>query len=168
MLEESDPSPNSPSETSVVDARIADLEARLEDAEERFLRARADYHNLKRRTDEEKEGLRAYLSADLLERLLPVVDNLERAIASASLSRDFDSFLDGIQGIRRQLSDLLEREGVEAIEAVGKPFDPNLHNAVLRDESSDLPENTVVEELQRGYVLGGRVLRAAMVKVAVG
>ncbi|MFM7319981.1 MAG: nucleotide exchange factor GrpE [Armatimonadota bacterium] len=148
--------------------RIAALEAKLEESDAQFLRARADYHNLKRRTEEEKEGLRAFLSADLLGRLLPVVDNLERAIASADTSQDFDSFLDGIQGIRRQLADLLEREGVEAMLAVGQPFDPNLHNAILRDEASEAPENTVVEEFQRGYLLGGRVLRAAMVKVSAG
>jgi len=150
------------------EARIAMLESRLEEAEAQFLRARADYHNLKRRTEEERDGLRSFLTADLLGRLLPVVDNLERAVASASNSRDFDSFLEGIQGIRRQLNDLLEREGVEPIVSVGQTFDPNLHNAVLRDEYSDEPENTITEELQRGYFHGGRVLRAAMVKVSAG
>jgi len=158
----------SPSTESADDARVQDLERQLAEAQDQFLRARADYHNLKRRTEEDKETMRSFVAADLLSRLLPVVDNLDRALTSASSSSDFDGLLTGINGIRRQLTDLLDKEGVEVIEAVGKPFDPNLHNAILRDETGEAPENTVVEELQRGYTLGGRVLRAALVKVSAG
>lgn len=162
--EAAEPSP----ETTDPAARIAQLEEQLGQASDAYLRARADYQNLKRRTDEEREGLKAYLVADVLTRILPVVDNFERALAAAEATRDFEKLVGGIEGIRRQLADLLEKEGVEAIDAVGQPFDPNLHNAILRDESSDAPENTVIEELQRGYTLGGRVLRAALVKVSAG
>lgn len=149
-------------------ARIEALESQLTDAQDQFLRARADYQNLKRRTEEERDSLRTFLSADLLGRLLPVVDNLDRALASAASAPDHDAFRVGIEGIRRQMEDILTREGVEPIVAQGEIFDPNLHNAILRDESSDAPENTVVEELQRGYTIHGKVLRPALVKVAAG
>jgi len=161
-----------PTESSNTDldpnARIAALESQLADAQDQFLRARADYQNLKRRTEEERDNLRTFLSADLLGRLLPVVDNLDRALASAASAPDFDAFRVGIEGIRRQMEDLLTREGVEPIVAQGETFDPNLHNAILRDETSDAPDNTVVEELQRGYTIHGKVLRPALVKVASG
>lgn len=149
-------------------ARITTLELQLADANEHFLRARADYQNLKRRTEEERDSLRTFLVTDLIGRLLPVVDNLDRALASAESTPDFDAFLVGILGIRRQMEDFLVRENVEPIAAEGEAFDPNLHNAVMRDETSDQPENTVVEVLQRGYTIGGKVLRPAMVKVAAG
>ncbi|MFY7954283.1 MAG: nucleotide exchange factor GrpE [Armatimonadaceae bacterium] len=164
--------PEEPTESSSTElapeARIAALETQLADAQDQFLRARADFHNLKRRTEEERDSLRAFLVTDLLGRLLPVVDNLDRALTSAATAPDFDAFRTGIEGIRRQMDDLLVREGVEPIVATGAVFDPNLHNAILRDESSDAPENTVVEELQLGYTLHGKVLRAALVKVSAG
>jgi molecular chaperone GrpE len=144
------------------------LKAQLAEANEAFLRARADFANFKRRTEEERESLKQFLQADILTRLLTVVDDFERALSAAAQTSDYEKLVGGVEGIHRKLNDLLIREGVEAIEAVGQPFDPNLHNAVLRDESGEHEENTVVEELQRGYTLGGKVLRPTLVKVAAG
>jgi len=154
---------------------VAELHAQLEAANRRadenndaFLRARADYQNLKRRTDEEKESMRSLMNADLLKRLLDVADNFERALRAAEQAKDYDKLVTGINAVYRQITEFLAREGVTAIEALDEPFDPNLHNAFLREETTEYPENTVLEELQRGYLLNGKVLRPAMVKVSTG
>jgi molecular chaperone GrpE len=147
---------------------VESLKAQLAEANEAFLRARADFANFKRRTEDERESLKQYLQADILTRLLTVADDFERALAAAEQTSDYEKLVGGITGIHRKLADLLNREGVTPIEAAGKAFDPNLHNAVLRDESGEHPDNTVVEELQKGYTLGGKVLRPSLVKVAAG
>jgi molecular chaperone GrpE len=147
---------------------VESLKAQLAEANDAFLRARADFANFKRRTEDERESLKQYLQADILTRLLTVADDFERALAAAEQTSDYEKLVGGITGIHRKLADLLAREGVAPIEAAGKPFDPNLHNAVLRDESGEHPDNTVVEELQKGYTLGGKVLRPSLVKVAAG
>ena len=132
------------------------------------LRALADFTNFKRRTDEERESLRQYLSTDLLTRLLPIVDNFERALQAAEATKDYDKLVGGVNAVYRQMQEFLTRAGVEAIEAEGQPFDPNLHEAVLREATTEYPENQVIAELQKGYMLQGRVLRPTMVKVAAG
>jgi len=150
-------------------AQIADLNTRLDQEHEAFLRARADFANYKRRTDEEREKLRGIVGENILSGLLPVVDNFERALQAAQTTQDFDKLVGGVGATLRQLQDYLKREGIEVIKAEpGDPFDPNFHNAVLRDETTEYPENTLVEELQKGYTIAGRVLRPAMVKVATG
>jgi len=149
-------------------AQLAAANRRAEENNDAFLRARADYQNLKRRTDEEKESMRSLMNADLLKRLLDVADNFERALRAAEQAKDYDKLVTGINAVYRQVAEFLAREGVTAIEALDEPFDPNLHNAVLREETTEYPENTVLEELQRGYLLNGKVLRPAMVKVSTG
>jgi molecular chaperone GrpE len=155
-------------DVAALKAEIESLKAQVAEEKESFLRARADYTNLKRRSEEERDGLKEYVTGQLLLRLLPAVDNLERALNASAQTQDYDKLIGGIQAVHRQFQSFLEKEGIAPIPAVGAPFDPNLHNAVLRDEESDQPENTVVEELQKGYTIGGRVLRPTMVKVAVG
>ncbi len=153
------------------DTLHAELEVanrRAEEMSEAFLRARADFANYKRRNEEERETLRTVMNTDLLTRLLPVVDNFERALHASSQTQDYDKLIGGVNAVYRQLQELLGREGVAAIEAIGEPFDPNLHNAVLREETTEYPENSVIEELQKGYVLNGKVLRPTLVKVAAG
>ena len=132
------------------------------------MRARADFANFKRRTEEERESLKSFLTADLLTRLLPIVDNFERALTAAESTRDYEKLIGGINAVYRQMQDYLTRAGVTVIDAVDQPFDPNLHNAVLREETTEHPENSIIEELQKGYTLDGRVLRPTMVKVAAG
>lgn len=147
----------------------SELEAALAraDAEhENFLRARADFSNFKRRTEDERESLRVFLTTDLLTRLLPIADNFERALTAAESTHDYDKLIPGVNAVYRQLAEYLTRAGVTRIDALYQPFDPNQHNAVLREETTEYPENTVVEELQPGYSLNGRVIRPTMVKVA--
>jgi molecular chaperone GrpE len=109
---------------------------------------------------------RKYGSEDLIIRLLPLLDNFERGLKSSEELRDFDALHGGVLIIMRQLFDILEKEGVKVIEASGQVFDPNLHEAVMREETSDLPDGTIVDEFQKGYTLGDKVIRPSMVKVA--
>jgi molecular chaperone GrpE len=155
-----------PTETQTDEVIIADLEQQVADANEARLRALAEFQNYRRRTDEERESLKGFLLTGVMESLLPIVDNFGRAVESMKASSDIDKLRDGISGIHRQLATLLEKNGVEQIEADGAAFDPNLHNAVMRVEDSGAPADTVVEVLQPGYKIGGRVLRPALVKVS--
>ncbi len=148
--------------------QLDDALARADSEHEAFLRARADFANFKRRTEEERESLKTFLSEKLLSSLLPITDNFERALLASETTKDYDKLIGGINAVYRQLADLLAREGVEPINALYEPFDPNLHNAVVREETTDYPENTVVAELQKGYTIGGRVLRPTMVRVSTG
>ena len=152
-------------ETSAPDV-IAELEEQLAAANEARLRALAEFQNYRRRTDEERESLKSFLLSGVMESLLPIVDNFGRAVDSMNASTDIDKLRDGITGIHRQLTSVLEKNGVEQIEAEGAAFDPNMHNAVMRVDDTDVPADTVVEVLQPGYTIGGRVLRPALVKVS--
>lgn len=145
---------------------VAELEEQLAAANEARLRALAEFQNYRRRTDEERESLKGFLLSGVMESLLPIVDNFGRAVDSMNASTDIDKLREGISGIHRQLATVLEKNGVEQIIAEGAVFDPNLHNAVMRVEDSDVPTDTVVEVLQPGYTIGGRVLRPALVKVS--
>jgi Molecular chaperone GrpE (heat shock protein) len=148
------------------DARIAELEGQLEEYRQRLLRSQADFDNYRRRTQREKEEMAKYASAEIITRLLPVLDNFERAIGASKDSGDFEALAKGVDMIHRQLLQLLEQEGLKPMETVGQPFNPEFHEAVMRVESDEHEEGTVVEELQRGYILKDRVIRPAMVKVS--
>lgn len=145
---------------------VAELEMQLAAANEARLRALAEFQNYRRRTDEERESLKGFLLSGVMESLLPIVDNFGRAVDSMNASTDIDKLREGISGIHRQLATVLEKNGVEQIVADGAAFDPNLHNAVMRVDDSNVPTDTVVEVLQPGYTIGGRVLRPALVKVS--
>lgn len=141
-------------------------EPTLEVAElrDRHLRLLADFDNFRKRAERELEDRTRYMLAEPIRELLPVLDNLERALAAQGAEGDL---LRGVEMIARQFLDVLRRFGVEPIPAVGAPFDPRRHEAVMSVESTDVAEPTVVEELQRGYVLRDRLLRPALVRVAV-
>jgi molecular chaperone GrpE len=141
-------------------------EKMAEEEHDNFIRTLADFNNYRRRTREEMEGMRRFAIEDFAVKLLPVMDNFERAIKAAEETKDFDSLHGGVLLIMRQLKEALEKEGVKAIEAEGSEFDPNRHEAVMRHETEEYPENTVVEEMQKGYMLGDKVIRPSMVKVA--
>lgn len=146
----------------------AELEAAkqaLEEEHNRYLRAVADFANFKRRRQEDYENQIQYANQDLILKLLPVIDNFERALQAAQDNRNFDALAEGVSLTLRQLRDMLEKEGVSPIEAVGQEFDPNLHEAVMRIESRDYPDNTIVEELEKGYMQKSRVIRPSKVKV---
>lgn len=152
---------------------IKELVARCEKAErhaaeehDKFLRTLADLNNIRRRGREDLENARKFAIEDFVLRLLPVMDNFERALKAAEEVENYDALHGGVVLILRQLSDALEREGVKSIPAAGEQFDPNLHEAVMRADTDDYPDNTIVEEFQKGYILGDKVVRPSMVKVA--
>jgi len=160
-------------------ADVAQLEARLQVLEEEnallkqqlaekqdsLLRAMADFDNFRRRTRQEMEEIRRIALEEFLRSLLRVMDNFERAMQAAEESQSFDKLMEGVQLTYRQLQSLLREAGVQPIEAVGKPFDPNFHEAVQRVESPEHPDETVLEEVERGYMIQSRVLRPSRVKV---
>ncbi|CDN43743.1 MULTISPECIES: nucleotide exchange factor GrpE [unclassified Paenibacillus] len=153
-------------EAPAADPRYDELSKQAEEHQQRYLRAQADFDNFRRRTQKEKEELAQYASSKLLTQLLPVVDNFERALAAAAGSGDSDSLAKGVDMIFRQLQGVLEQEGLKAMEAVGSPFNPEFHQAIMQVESEDHEEGIVVEEVQKGYILKDKVLRPAMVKVS--
>lgn len=129
---------------------------------DKHLRTLAEYENYKRRTQKEKDETYVNAQADTVSKLLPVLDNLERALATEESS----PFKDGIEMIVKQLLETLEKMGVTEIEAVGAQFDPNLHSAVMHIEDDEHEANVVVEQFQKGYMLKDKVIRYSMVKVA--
>lgn len=148
------------------DAKIA--EAAVADMKQRYMRLQADFANFKKRTAGEKLQISEVVKMEVLQNVLPVVDNFERAlqVPQDKLTDELKSFVDGYEMIYKQLMTVLEKEGVVKIDAVGKPFDPNYHQAVMRVASDEYDNDVVVEVLQEGYLLGDKTLRPAMVKVA--
>jgi molecular chaperone GrpE len=135
------------------------------DLKDRVLRTLADYENYRKRADREKQDYFKYALADTIRDLLPVLDNFDRALDHAEEGDDFHK---GVSLIYKQLFDVLKRHGVKVIDEGNVRFDPNIHEAVVREENADVPSHTVVAVLQKGYFLHDRLLRPAMVKVAVG
>ena len=140
------------------------LKAEKDEVFNRLLRLQAEYDNFKKRSQKEKEAERKYKSQDLINELLPALDNFERAL-QVEVTEANASLFDGITMVYRQFPDALKSQGVEVIETEGKAFDPTLHHAVMQIEDEEIESNTVVEELQKGYLLKDRVIRPAMVKV---
>jgi len=163
-LDDEDMTP--PEKNLTLGAELVKAKAKAEDYYSQLQRLQADFDNFRKRTQKEKVELIKYASERLVVELLPVLDNFDRAVSAAKVNPDFTSFSQGVEMILRQLQTALSKEGLKAMEAVGQPFDPNLHDAVLRVESEEHPENTVVEELQKGYYLKEKVLRPCMVKVS--
>jgi molecular chaperone GrpE len=134
---------------------------------ERVLRLQAEFENFKRRVDREKADFYRHATSDLVERLLPVVDNFDRALLHAQEDpREAGPFLDGVDLIHKQLLEVLTKQGLTAVDTVDRPFDPEVHEAVATEPSDAVPVNTVLAEFQRGYLFHGRLLRPAMVKVS--
>lgn len=146
--------------------RCEDAEKKAEEEHQNLLRALADFDNYRRRTRAEMDQARQFAIEDFAIRLLPIMDNFERAIKAAEEIKDFDALHGGVILILRQLGDVLQKEGVEPIEAEGRQFDPNLHEAAMRVDTDEYPDGTIIEEFQKGYKLGDKVIRPAMVKVA--
>ncbi|MBT2754670.1 nucleotide exchange factor GrpE [Mesobacillus foraminis] len=152
-------------EENQAEARIAQLEAKLEEAENRFLRLQADFDNFRRRSRLDLESSAKYRAQSLISDLLPAIDNFDRALKMGADNEHAQSLLQGMEMVYRSLLDALKKEGAEPIEAVGKEFDPNLHQAVMQDNNENFGSNIVVEEFQKGYILKDRVIRPSMVKV---
>ncbi len=153
--------------------QVAELSEKLEakekelvEANDKFIRLAAEYDNYRRRSTKEKETSFGDGKADAIERILPVLDNLDRAMAAVPESEEAKKYHEGVKMVIRQFKEVLTKAGVSEIEAVGQPFNPNIHNAVMHVDDESLGENVVVEEFQKGYMLGDRVIRHSMVKVA--
>ena len=143
---------------------LAALRQEKDALQDRLLRTAAEFDNYRKRVDRERRELSEFAAADIVAELLPIVDNFERALQAAPA--EADGFRKGIELIHRQVLDLLRKRGVRPIEALGGTFDPNFHQAVIHETTDTHGEGEVIEELQRGYMLGDRLLRPAMVKVA--
>ena len=129
----------------------------------KYLRLMADFQNFKRRTEKEKNDIYAFANEKIVSELLNVIDNFERALAAAT---EGDGFAEGMKLIFKQLQGVLEKSGVAEIEALGQDFDPNFHNAVMMEDSSEYESGKVTEVMQKGYMLNNKVVRPSMVKVA--
>ena len=139
---------------------------KIEELTDRLQRTMAEFDNYRKRTEKEKASMYIIGAKEVVEKILPVIDNFERGLASATPEQKADPFVDGFDKIYKQLCKTLEDMGVKAIEAVGKEFDPDFHNAVMHVEDENVGENIVVEEFQKGYMYRGFVVRHSMVKVA--
>jgi len=144
-------------------AKYRELEGELSEAQERVLRTAADAENFKKRLQREKEEQTRYANESFLRELLPVIDNLERALKHSEGGADQGDLVEGLNMTLKGFLDTLTRFGCTQVEAAGKPFDPNFHEAVSQEESADHEPNTVLKELQKGYMLKERLLRPAMV-----
>ncbi len=156
----------SPDEPLASSAECDDLRRQLEDRQDKLLRALAETENVRRRAQRDREEYVKYAAESLLKDLVPVLDNLDRALAAASAGESAAGVVEGVELIQRELLRVLERAGVTRYSAVGQRFDPTRHEAIARVVSPNQPDDTVVAETAPGYLLHGRVLRAALVAVA--
>ena len=138
-------------------------EQKVEELTDRLKRTMAEFDNFRKRTEKEKSSMYIIGAKDIVEKMLPIVDNFERGLAQAP---EDDSFAEGMKMIYRQMMTAFDEMGVKPIEAVGKEFDPNLHNAVMHIEDEEFGENIIAEEFQKGYTYRDSVVRHSMVKVA--
>jgi molecular chaperone GrpE len=151
-----------------VDSAPAALQQERDDLQDRLLRTAAEFDNYRKRTDRERRDLHDYITSDILRELLPVVDDLERAMAAVQVTDnpELAAFHQGITLIHRQWLDLLRKRGVEPMDVVGQLFDPEWHEGVAGEPANGRPEGQITAELRRGYRLGAKLLRAPMVRVA--
>ena len=139
---------------------------KIEELSDKLLRQMAEFDNFRKRTEKEKSAMYEIGAKDIIEKLLPVVDNFERGFLSVAEEDKEDAFVTGMEMVHKQLMTMLEGVGVKPIEAVGQEFNPDLHNAVMHVEDDTVGENTIVEEFQKGYTYRESVVRYSMVKVA--
>jgi len=140
-----------------------EFEKKYNDVNEKYMRTLAEYDNYRKRTIKEKESIYPEAKAVVIEKFLPVMDNFQRAIDSAE---NKDGFYEGVVMLKKQMDEVLTALGVEEIKSVGEAFNPEFHNAVMHIDDEEQGENVIVEEFQKGYKIGDRVIRHSMVKVA--
>jgi molecular chaperone GrpE len=157
-----------PEQTEPSADEVTQLKQQRDDYYDRLLRKTAEFDNYRKRTDRERLQLSEAAAADLLTELLPLVDDMERALKADAGSDGAESIRRGVELIHKQLLDTLRKRGVKPIEALGADFDPHFHQAVSYEPADGRREGEVIEEFRRGYMLGDRLLRPAMVKVAQG
>jgi len=144
---------------------VAKLQAEVEEFQNKYLRLNADFQNFRKRSEKEKTDLFKYANEKLIVELLPLVDNMERALDHID-EENKASVVDGLKMIHKGFIDTLTKNGVEAIEAVGEEFDPQIHNAVMMEDSEEHDSNIIIDEFQKGYRLKEKVIRHSMVKVS--
>ncbi|ALX48130.1 nucleotide exchange factor GrpE [Lentibacillus amyloliquefaciens] len=162
--DQSEESDSHDTESNSLESEVEQLKQERDDMQQRVLRIQAEFDNFKKRSQKEKEQERKYKSEDFVKELLPALDNFERAL-QVEVTDETKSFVDGVSMVYNQIKEALKSQGVEEIESVGQPFDPNIHHAVMQVEDKEADSETVTEELQKGYYLKDRVIRPAMVKV---
>jgi molecular chaperone GrpE len=156
-------------EVDEITALKSELEKSREESRKHYglyLRSLAELENYKKRAVRDREEYSKFALLPLIQKLLPVVDDLERALAQFNNSKDLEGLSKGVEIITRSLQEIIKNEGVEPIEALGQPFDPQYHQPLIVEESDEHPENTIIEEFQTGYILHGRVIRPSLVKVS--
>jgi len=149
-------------------AELEEARQKLQESEEKVLRLAAEFENTKKRLQREREISLKYAEENVLKELLPGIDNIDRAMEQGQDSNSMESLLEGIELTRKGLSATLEKFGVKAIESIGEPFDPNIHEAVAMEETEEMEPNRVLKEFQKGYLYKDRLLRAAKVIVSKG
>jgi molecular chaperone GrpE len=160
-----EPADGSPVESSGDSPDVVELQRERDDYHDRWLRKSAEFDNYRKRVERERREQADQAVTDLMEELLLVVDDFDRAL-TVDAGEDSAAYQKGVELIHAKLNDILRKRGVRAIESLGADFDPNLHQAVIHESSPDHREGEVIGELRRGYLIGDRLLRPAMVKVA--
>ncbi|MDO8603631.1 MAG: nucleotide exchange factor GrpE [Candidatus Omnitrophota bacterium] len=145
---------------------LEDKAAKSDDYFDRLLRLQADFDNYKKRLEKEKIDFIKFANEEIIAEILKIIDDFERAVDSGRIKRDFDTLYKGIEMIHKDFREFLKQKGLKEIEAKGKLFNPNEHEAMMQEETDKHPEDHVVEEFQKGYTLNGRVIRPSRVKVA--
>lgn len=147
--------------------KVKDLECKIQEKEQSFLRLQADFDNYKKRVAKEKTDLYKFAAEKLVCELLAVLDNFERALLSIKEEEKNDEYVKGVEMVFHQLVEVLKKEGVEEIIALGEAFDPNLHHAVGQEKKEGYEDNTIIDVLQKGYKLKDKVIRPSMVRVCI-
>ena len=150
-------------EIEALKGQVEKLTGDLQEKKDRLLRLQADFDNFRRRSAKEREEISAVVTQNFCKDMLPLLDNFERAMAAET--KDVEAFQKGVEMIFTQFQEVLKKNGLEHIEAVGQKFDPNFHQAVMRVEDPEREDDTVAQELQKGYMVKGRVIRPSMVQV---
>lgn len=150
-------------EIEALKGQVEKLTGDLQEKKDRLLRLQADFDNFRRRSAKEREEISAVVTQNFCKDMLPLLDNFERAMAAET--KDVEAFQKGVEMIFMQFQEVLKKNGLEQIEAVGQKFDPNFHQAVMRVEDPEREDDTVAQELQKGYMVKGRVIRPSMVQV---
>lgn len=150
-----------------LEKEVEDLRKKSEDSYNRLLRMQADFDNYKKRVARERDDMFNNALESIAQQLLPVVDNVERAVDALKKDQLEEKYISGIEMVMKQLVDVLDKNGIKEIEALDKEFDPNIHHAVMQVPGEDEDENKVKEVFQKGYVLGNKVIRPTLVKVSV-
>lgn len=161
-----DPAADITTPPQTLEEKLEATERRAQESHERFLRAAAELDNFRKRKEREISELRKYANQTLLRELLVVVDNLERALAASRENGEPEGLMEGVDMTLKELLKIFDQFRVNPIESLQQPFDPNLHEAVMQEPSDAFPANTVLKELQKGYMLRDRLLRPAMVVVS--